>query len=217
MHKYAEKRFRQYETIVILTPSINQAMADTVTTKFQALLDQFEGKLTKVSLWGLRRMAYRIKRHDKGLYYQINYVAPQGFVSEMEKYLRVSEHVIRYLTVQVSEIPVDPGAIIIKSTDIEFGSIEEISEEPAADEEISEEVGEESQEIEATEEAEGTTEQAEGTTEEAEETTGEEEEKEEKEAEDIVAKVEEAARQVEADDFADIEVETEEDAGKGGK
>lgn len=204
MHKYAEKRFRQYETIVILTPSINQGMADTVTGRFRAMLDQFEGKLTRVSLWGLRRMAYRIKKHDKGIYYQINYVAPQGFVNEMEKYLRVSDHVIRYLTVQTSEIPVDPGSIIIKSSDIEFGNIEEAGDVSAAEaeEEAEEETpagaGEEPQEIEEP--------VADG------EETGE--------ADEIAAKVEEAARQIDIDDFSDVEVdagEAEEDDGSGEK
>jgi small subunit ribosomal protein S6 len=218
MHKYAQKRFRQYETIIILTPSINQGMADTITGRFRGLLDQYEGKLTRVSLWGLRRMAYRIKRHDKGIYYQINYVAPQGFVNEMEKYLRVSDNVIRYLTVQVSEIPVDPVSIITKSTDIEFGNVEEISEPAGADEEISEEAGEESQEIEEPEEP---LEAAEAVDEEAKEVEAiaakEVEAIAAKEVEAIAAKAEEAARQIEADDFADVEVEAEDEGGEESK
>ena len=128
MHKYAGKRFREYETIFILSPQINQSAADTINKKVEGMIAEHEGKFTKVSLWGLRKLSYRIKRQDKGIYYQLNFVAPQGFVDEMEKYFRLNDNILRYLTVRVSEEPVDPAKIITKSSDIEFGSVEGLNE-----------------------------------------------------------------------------------------
>jgi small subunit ribosomal protein S6 len=188
MHKLVPKRFRPYETIFILTPSINQATADSLTKKFQGLLEQHEGKLTRVSLWGIRKLSYRIKRNDKGIYYQLNYVAPQGFVDEMEKTLRLNDSVLRYLTVQTSHIPMDPSKIVVKGTDVVFGSIDELSEVPATVLEIPDEI-------------------LTGAPEGAEEEAGGGEEVVEVEA--IAAKVEAAAKEADKDDFAELEVEEE--------
>lgn len=133
MHKYAGKRFKQYETIFILHPQINQSSTDTITKKVEGMIGQYEGKFTKVSLWGLRKLSYRIKRQDKGIYYQLNFVSPQGFVDEMEKYFRLNDNILRYLTVRVSEEPVDPSKIIVKTGDVEFGTVEGLSDMPSAE------------------------------------------------------------------------------------
>lgn len=132
-HKYLRKKFKEYETIFILSPQINQASADVVTKKITSLLENYEGKLKKVSLWGIRRLAYKIKHNTKGIYYQINYIAPQGFVEEMEKYFQTNDSIIRYLTVKVSDNTVDPLSVIVKTSDIEFGSVEGLSEAPEAE------------------------------------------------------------------------------------
>jgi len=131
MHRLAPKRFRHYETIVILAPTIRQSASDALTKKLQAILDQFQGKLTKVSLWGLRKLSYRVRKHDKAIYYQLNFVAPQGYVDEMERFFKVNDMVLRYLTVKLSDIPVDPDQVIVKSADVQFGSIEGLVETSA--------------------------------------------------------------------------------------
>jgi small subunit ribosomal protein S6 len=133
MHKYAGKRFREYETVFILQPQINQSATDMITKKVEGMIAQYEGKLTKVSLWGLRKLSYRIKRQGKGIYYQLNYVSPQGFVDEMEKYFKLNDNILRYLTVRMSEEPIDPSKVIVKSGDIEFGSVEGLSEMPVTE------------------------------------------------------------------------------------
>ena len=142
MHKFVTKKFREYETIFILAPSINQSTADGITKKIQATLEKYEGKFTKVSLWGMRKLAYKISKHDKGIYYQLSYVAPQGFVDEMEKKFKLDDMILRYLTVKTSKEEVDPEKIIVKSPDIEFESVEALSESAATKdraEEISDE------------------------------------------------------------------------------
>jgi small subunit ribosomal protein S6 len=151
MHRLVPKRYREYETVFILAPIINQAAADTITKRIQGLLDQYEGKLTKVSLWGMRRLAYRIKKHDKGIYYQLNYVAPQGFIDEMEKYFRLQDGILRYLTVKLSPYPVDPTKYVVRDSEVEFAKVDEISEEPAAETGVAEEyeAGEAEEEEEA--------------------------------------------------------------------
>lgn len=145
MHKFATKKFREYETIFILSPVINQSATDGITKKIQATLEQYEGKLTKVSLWGMRKLAYKISKREKGIFYQLNYVAPQGFVDEMEKKFKLDDMILRYLTVKTSDKEVNPEKIIVKSPDVEFESVEALSESPPTDEsieEVSEEAGE---------------------------------------------------------------------------
>ncbi|MFH1438413.1 MAG: 30S ribosomal protein S6 [Pseudomonadota bacterium] len=205
MHKYVQKKFREYETVFILSPGINQAAADGITKKIQATLERYEGKLTKVSLWGVRKLAYKISKHDKGIFYQLNYVAPQGFVDDMEKKFKLDDMILRYLTVKTSEEEVDPQKIIVKSPDVEFESVEALIESGSTDESI-EEISEEP--VEETSEEPG------------EEPAAPQEEKEEKKEEEAGRKPEEAvekpaaeqvAKPIETiiindDSFADIEV-----------
>jgi|GEM_PF-1945726 len=130
MHKYVPKRFKQYETIYILHPQITQSSNEIIVKKIQSIMEQYGGKITRVSLWGLRRLAYKIKHQSLGIYYQLNFIAPQGFVEEMEKYFRVNDNILRYLTVSLSEEPVNPDSIIVKEGDVNFGTVEGLSREP---------------------------------------------------------------------------------------
>jgi small subunit ribosomal protein S6 len=97
MHK------RPYETIYILRPDLGDQETDAAITKYQARLQELEAESISIKHWGRRRLAYEIKKHREGVYIQINYNAPSTTVELLEKDMRLSDEVLRYLTVLLEQ------------------------------------------------------------------------------------------------------------------
>ena len=85
-----------------------QGLAETVTK----LLTDHGGEVTKTEYWGLRNLAYRIKKSRKGHYVHLNVRAEPDAVAELERTLRFNEDIIRFLTVQVEELDDGPSAVM---------------------------------------------------------------------------------------------------------
>src|SRR5208282_6777112 len=79
---------------------------------FAGIVAQFGGKVTKREYWGLRNLAYRVKKNRKGHYMLFNLDAPPAAVSELERNMRINEDVLRYLTVRVDELEAGPSAML---------------------------------------------------------------------------------------------------------
>ena len=92
---------RAYEHTFIarqdLSPQQAQALADT----YAGVITEHGGEVTKNEYWGLRNLAYRIKKNRKGHYLHLNLRAPSAAIDELERQERLSDDVIRYLTVRV--------------------------------------------------------------------------------------------------------------------
>jgi small subunit ribosomal protein S6 len=84
----------------ILRPDLGEEIVDQTIVRFQTLLtDQGAGEI-ETQHRGKRRLAYEINKHKEGIYIQMNYAAPAAAISELEKNFRLSEEIIRFLTVR---------------------------------------------------------------------------------------------------------------------
>ncbi|MGH7153785.1 MAG: 30S ribosomal protein S6 [Acetobacteraceae bacterium] len=106
-----------YECVLIARNDVTQqqvdALADTITTQLEAE----EGAVKKREYWGLRSMAYRIKKNRKGHYMLLGLDAKPAFITEMERQLRLNEDVLRFMTLRVHEIEEAPSAILSRKSD----------------------------------------------------------------------------------------------------
>lgn len=98
----------QYETMYILRPDLGDEAIDQAIGKYQAILQEQGAEIVETQHRGKRRLAYEIDRHREGIYIQMNYQGPGSVVAPLERGMRLSEEVIRYLTVK-QEIPQDPS------------------------------------------------------------------------------------------------------------
>ena len=75
------------------------------------------GEIKKTEFWGLRSLAYKIKKNRKGHYVLLHIDAPAEAITEMERLMRLNEDVLRYISLRLEEIPEGPSAIVLAKTE----------------------------------------------------------------------------------------------------
>jgi len=89
-----------YETMYILRPDVTEEVVDEEIAKYQGILQEQGATILETQHRGKRRLAYEIDRHREGIYIQINFQGPGAVIAVMERAMRLSENVIRYLTIK---------------------------------------------------------------------------------------------------------------------
>ena len=92
-----------YEHMLIARQDISAQQVDALATHLRTIVESEGGKVEKQEYWGLRGLAYRIKKNRKGHYVLLNINAPSNAVVELERQLKINEDVLRYLTVRVEQ------------------------------------------------------------------------------------------------------------------
>lgn len=114
---------RRYETIFIAKADLTPEDLKALTEKVQGIINQAGGQITKFDEWGIRRLAYEVRRQTRGFYCFIEYGAGEALIKELERNLKIDDRVIRYLTIMAEDI-FHPESIQATS--------EELKQEPAA-------------------------------------------------------------------------------------
>lgn len=89
-----------YETMYILRPDLGDEQVEQAVTKYQNILRENGSDNIEIQNRGKRRLAYEINRHRDGVYIQMNYTGPGTAIAILERAMRLSEEVIRYLTIK---------------------------------------------------------------------------------------------------------------------
>lgn len=101
-----------YETVFIARQDISGPQVDALAEQFAGIVAAQGGEVKKRESWGLRNLAFRIKKNRKGHYVMFNLDAPPAAVSEMERNMRINEDILRYLTVRVETLEEGPSAVL---------------------------------------------------------------------------------------------------------
>lgn len=99
-----------YENVFIARPDISATQVEALTESMSNIIKENGGNVTKTEYWGLKNLAYRIKKSRKGHYSLLNIDAPADALKELERNMRINEDVIRYLSVRVDELEEGPSA-----------------------------------------------------------------------------------------------------------
>ena len=89
-----------YETMYILRPDIAEDEVTNHIEKYNKLLEEFGGKILDSQMRGKRRLAYQISKHREGIYVQLSHQGDGQHIFKIEKSMRLSDDVIRYMTVK---------------------------------------------------------------------------------------------------------------------
>ena len=103
-----------YEHVLIARQDISAQQAEALNDLLKALIEEQGGKVAKIEYWGLRNLAYRIKKNRKGHYSLLAIDAPAPAVKEMERQLSINEDVLRYGTFKVEELDLELSPILAR-------------------------------------------------------------------------------------------------------
>lgn len=94
---------RRYETIFILRPDLGESAQKDAIKRFEGIVGTSGGDLVETEEWGFRELAYRIKGERRGFYVRLDYGGNGATMNEVERNLKLSDGVLRYLSVLVDE------------------------------------------------------------------------------------------------------------------
>jgi len=149
---------RRYETIFIIRPTIAEDEITGIIEKVNSIIEADGGTFIKIDKWGLKKLAYLIKKESQGHYVYVDYASVSASVAEMERIFRIDDRILKYLTVKLAD-SCDPDAIKeLLAQEEQAAEAEEAAEAPAETEEVTEAPTEAEETAEAPAEAEETAE-----------------------------------------------------------
>lgn len=94
---------KAYETIFITDPDIPEEDLDKITERLTGIVDNFNGKIIRVTKWGRKKLAYRVKKRSKGYYFILNFLGDRDLTTELERVLKLDDRILKYLTLKFDE------------------------------------------------------------------------------------------------------------------
>ena len=98
-----------YESVIIIRQETSAQQVEALGDTYADVISKNGGSIKKRENWGLRSLAYKIKKNRKGHYILFNIDAPSTAVQEMERLMSLNEDVLRYLTLKVDELDENPS------------------------------------------------------------------------------------------------------------
>ncbi|BBF93964.1 30S ribosomal protein S6 [Blastochloris tepida] len=103
-----------YEHIFMARQDLTSQQVDDLTTQFKGVIEAGGGTVPKVEYWGVKSLAYRIRKNRKAHFTLFNIDAPAKAVAEMERQMGLSEDVVRSLTIRVDALEETPSVMMLK-------------------------------------------------------------------------------------------------------
>lgn len=99
---------RRYETVFIIDPDASAEQRAAILERVNSEIEKYQGVLLQFDEWGLRKMAYPVKKKPRGYYVLCEYCGDKGeLISEIERFFRIDDNVMKYMTVQTAD-DIDP-------------------------------------------------------------------------------------------------------------
>ncbi|MEJ2227806.1 MAG: 30S ribosomal protein S6 [Alphaproteobacteria bacterium] len=106
-----------YEHVFLARQDITAQQAAALQKTYQGVIEENGGKIAKTEYWGLKSLAYKIRKNRKAHYTLMNIDAPHEAVAEMERQMNLSTDVIRFLTIRVKELDEKPTVMMKRADD----------------------------------------------------------------------------------------------------
>ena len=103
-----------YEHVFLTRQDASVQQVEDLTGQFKGIIEEMGGKIAKTEQWGVKSLAYRLRKNRKAHFTLLNIDAPPAALNEIERQERLSEDVLRYLTVRVREHEEGPSAMMRK-------------------------------------------------------------------------------------------------------
>lgn len=94
---------RQFETLLLLSPEITAEQREGIISSLTAIIEREGGKMVEIDQWGMRDLAYPVRKLMRGFYVRLVYDAPAALIAELERNIRINDNIFKFLTVKLEE------------------------------------------------------------------------------------------------------------------
>jgi small subunit ribosomal protein S6 len=100
---------RHYETTYILRPNLGEDQFKEIIDRTNDIVTGDGGSIVDIDIWGIKKLAYEIKKETQGYYVYMNYAAPGSTIKELERIFRIDDRLLRFLTIKLADAIDDSG------------------------------------------------------------------------------------------------------------
>ena len=101
-----------YEVVLIARQDVSATTVETITDEIKTQITEEGGTIARQEYWGLRNLAYRIKKNRKGHYVLLNISAKPETVHEVERKMRLHDDILRHMTTRTEDLPEEPSIVM---------------------------------------------------------------------------------------------------------
>jgi small subunit ribosomal protein S6 len=98
-----------YEHVFLARQDVSGQRVDELVEQFKGVIESGGGKVGKTEYWGLKSLAFRVKKNRKAHYTLMNLEAPHAAIAEMERQMGINEDILRFLTIRVDKLEEEPS------------------------------------------------------------------------------------------------------------
>ena len=103
---------RLYESVFIARQDVSTTQVENLTKEFSAIIENSGGKIHKHEYWGLRTLAYRVKKNRKGHYVMLNLETDPETLAEYERIIGLNDDVLRFMNITIEEVLEGPSIMM---------------------------------------------------------------------------------------------------------
>ena len=103
---------RLYECVIIARQDVSATLVEELVNDFCAIIEKDGGSIKKREYWGLRSLAYRIKKNRKGHYVLLNLETEPATLNEFERIMGLNEDILRFMTISIDEVEEGPSIVM---------------------------------------------------------------------------------------------------------
>ena len=103
---------RLYESVFIARQDVSTTQVENLTKEFSAIIENSGGKIHKHEYWGLRSLAYRVKKNRKGHYVMLNLETDPETLAEYERIIGLNDDVLRFMNITIEEVLEGPSIMM---------------------------------------------------------------------------------------------------------
>ena len=94
---------RTMETLLLLSPELSVEERETILTTLTGVVEREKGAMLAVDQWGMRDLAYPVRKQMRGYYVRLEYTAPSPLVAELERIIRITDGIFKFITVRLAD------------------------------------------------------------------------------------------------------------------
>ena len=101
---------RKFETLLLLSPELSVEARTVLLDGLKAVIDREGGRMLAEDVWGMRELAYPVRKQMRGFYVRLEYAAAGALIAELERNIRIADGIFKFVTVKLADVHEEEAA-----------------------------------------------------------------------------------------------------------